>query len=310
MYLCVVDNLSIIGVLLDEKHILCQVPARRGTASTSITVTCVNSSHLDALNQINLEYYENFVVERMEPFYGPEEGGNLVDLLLSKPILRNIGTALSIFCKFPSMIIPADHVDYDLNIVKCRPEASYLKANESLSFIPEISINGQDFHSVEMNYTVIKTPSIESIYPSDIVENVLTTLIIGIDLGSSIERFLPWSCKLGNKVFPAMLIASDELHCEVAISNPGIYSFSLTYNKVDWMFSNYFVQVYSELYITSIIPTIVPHIGGSEITITGFKFDTIPSVCFVEIESMTTSFSQILEGFTSSDTNISFVFPS
>ena len=273
-YSCNINGYSTMATVVSSTELTClsspQLP--HSNHNVEIHITCANVSDNGKSNGISLTYYSSPIqFSNISPQSGPSNGGTIVTLTISSPLLSSIvNSDFNVLVKTMDGNIVDAAADLTTNAIVFTTMASEPSHSQFM-----VSLNGGfDYYSVPFAFTSISdfnSTSI-SVFPKNVTIGTTTRLFLSSNFTSKLMDTSNLACMVGFETFIATWMSSTLIVCNVRMGQVGKYSFAISYNNQNWLSLDY-LQVLNGILLTSLAPKFVPISGGLNVSLFGYKFD-------------------------------------
>eukprot|EP00940_MAST-03C_sp_MAST-3C-sp2_P002705 g2705.t1 len=233
-------------------------------------------------------YHRRVLLAAVSPSTGPSIGGTSV-------VLKGAHFLTTSFhflpgARWPSRhfavgLPPQNHPANAVGTARCRfgdreTSAIVLSAHEVTCRTPasldegrvrvQLSLNGIDFEPSQLAFTYYALPALHRIWPA-------TGPAFGggrsvTAYGAGFRNIESLSCRFGSKIVPASFLSSSQIVCSAPPGRPGIVSFEVSNNGLD--FSSSELQYYrqAEISLAAIFPRRSLHTGNIPVFVSGANF--------------------------------------
>ena len=148
--------------------------------------------------------------------------------------------------KFGTIDVPGYYISQ--SEVEC---ISPLQVNDDVEV--EVSLNGEDFSFSRRSFSYTETPTVSKIWPLSGPAWAGGTLVTV--MGTAFSNTQHLSCRFGQLVVPAMQVSNAKMACRSPAAQPGLVSFEITTNGLDFSTSNMRFLYHTDVSVAYVRPT-------------------------------------------------------
>ena len=261
---CIFDgHRRVPATFVSTTSVRCATPPRPGFAGLSRVEVSLDNVTATS-NLVAFAYDEPVKLSHISPERGPSTGGTAVHVFGSgfkdrRNLLR---------CKFggrANAVVVAAFISRDE--IRCMSPASAKPARESI----EITLNGVDYLPISGAFFEYElAPEVASTWPFGgpaFDGNTLVTVH-----GQNFRESAELGCRFGSVFVVAHFVSSTTILCRSPPSTPGLRTFQVTNNGVDFFGSRFYFQYFSTPSVSQLVPNEGLAVGQIPVFVRGKHF--------------------------------------
>jgi hypothetical protein len=227
---------------ISSTEIICIAPPAPTIGTTWGTFVEIANDNLTFTgNAEKFTYDPRVLIFDISPKSGYTRGGSRVMLYGT-----NFRNYLGLTCKFGTIDVPGYYISQ--SEVEC---ISPLQVNDDVEV--EVSLNGEDFSFSRRSFSYTETPTVSKIWPLSGPAWAGGTLVTV--MGTAFSNTQHLSCRFGQLVVPAMQVSNAKMACRSPAAQPGLVSFEITTNGLDFSTSNMRFLYHTDVSVAYVRPT-------------------------------------------------------
>lgn len=267
---CLFGGTSTSGIVLNPWTVRCVTPAmvpqshgwvQVELASSHQGTTTVGLFNVGQQLADRFYYHSPLIVSRVEPPFGPTDGGTTVALYGRFDHLEQLRCRFGL--RSEALMVPRL---VDATRVECTSAPQAMPALH----VVQVTSNGQQFGESYARFTYHSPLEVVSLHPARVKSEggTLITLSISRDvlLQTHVRAYL--FCRFDALATPASLLITDSVLCMTPNLAPGYVTVELTTNGQDYTTTGVQVQIV-QVAIYAVQPANGPRLGGTRVVVSG-----------------------------------------